>query len=141
MKLINQSNNPTPSYQTLQSAGMDIHANIGQQMIMTPGQTVVIPTGIFIELSPGYEAQIRSRSGLAAKYSVVVLNSPGTIDPDYRGEIKVILANHSNSLYYIQPGDRIAQMVIAKYEQVIFEEVEELSQTERGRGGLGSTGQ
>ena len=139
-KIVNKSSNATPAYATAQSAGMDLRANLGSPVILKPMERAMIPTGLFIELPVGYEAQVRPRSGLAAKYGITVLNTPGTIDADYRGEIKVILVNLSSEPFEIQHGERIAQMVIAKHETVQWEEVEVLSDTERGAGGFGSSG-
>ena len=139
-KLENASDLPTPHYATEQSAGLDLSAAIKNEVILKPGEVKIIPTGIAIALPAGTEAQIRPRSGLAAKHSVTVLNSPGTIDADYRGEIKAILINHSNEDFTITRGMRIAQMVIAKYEHVKFDEVESLDETQRGSSGFGSTG-
>lgn len=129
-----------PHYSTSGSAGMDIRAAIDSDETINPGQTKMIPTGLAIALSPGHECQVRSRSGLAAKYGVFALNAPGTIDSDYRGEIKVILSNFSDLPYNISRGERIAQLVIARYERVDWEEVDSLDETERGAGGFGSTG-
>lgn len=129
-----------PSYATEQSAGMDLQANIQHPISILPGETKLIPTGLSMELMPGYEAQIRPRSGLALKSGITVLNSPGTIDADYRGEIGVILHNTSGQTFTVNPGDRIAQMVIARYERVDFVIADQLSDTERGTGGFGSTG-
>lgn len=139
-KIVNKSNNATPAYATTQSAGMDLRANLEAPIILKPMERAMIPTGLFIELPVGYEAQVRPRSGLAAKHGITVLNTPGTIDADYRGEIKVILVNLSTEAFEIQHGERIAQMVIAKHETVQWEEVETLSETERGAGGFGSSG-
>lgn len=139
-KIVNNSKNATPAYATAQSAGMDLRANLEESIILKPLEHCMVPTGLFIELPVGYEAQVRPRSGLAAKHGITVLNSPGTIDADYRGEIKVILVNLSNDEFEIQNGERIAQMVIAKHETVEWEEVESLSETERGAGGFGSSG-
>ena len=141
VKIINKSDHPLPNYETLESAGMDLRSNIKTDITLKPNQRAIVPTGIFIALPKGYEAQVRSRSGLAAKYGVTVLNSPGTIDADYRGEIGVILINFSESDFIIKNGDRIAQIVIAKHERAIWEECNDLSKTERGSGGFGSTGQ
>ena len=141
VKIINKSDHPLPNYETLESAGMDLRSNIKTDITLKPNQRAIVPTGIFIALPKGYEAQVRSRSGLAAKYGVTVLNSPGTIDADYRGEIGVILINLSENDFIIKNGDRIAQMVIAKHERAIWEECNDLSKTERGSGGFGSTGQ
>ena len=140
IKIINQSTNQLPAYETIASAGMDIRANLEQPVTLKPLERNMVPTGLFIELPVGFEAQIRPRSGFAAKNGVTVLNSPGTIDADYRGEIKVILINLSNQEVVVNHGDRIAQMVIAKHETVSWEKVEVLSQTQRGEGGFGHTG-
>ncbi|MCL2683383.1 MAG: dUTP diphosphatase [Bacteroidales bacterium] len=136
----NTSKNSLPTYETQGSAGMDLRADLNEDVILRPLERALIPTGLRIELPIGYEAQIRPRSGLAAKHGLTVLNSPGTIDADYRGEIKVILVNLSNEIFTIKHGERIAQMVIAKHETVDFVEVIELSQTQRGEGGFGHTG-
>ncbi len=140
IKIINQSSNPLPSYETLHSAGMDLRANLSEAVEILPLHRMLIPTGLFIALEPGTEAQIRPRSGLAFKQGITVLNSPGTIDADYRGELKVLLVNLSNEAVLINHGDRVAQMVIAKYERTEFEQVDSLEDTERGAGGFGSTG-
>lgn len=140
IKIINRSGNPLPEYQTTSAAGMDLRAEIDAPIRLRPLERAVVKTGLYIELPEGYEAQIRPRSGLAAKQGVTVLNSPGTIDADYRGEIGVILVNLSNENVVIGPGDRIAQMVIARYERAEWTEVEALSETARGAGGFGSTG-
>lgn len=140
LEIKNISKYPLPEYQTLLSAGMDLYANIEHVEVLQPLQRVIVPTGIFIQLEAGYEAQIRPRSGLAAKKGITVLNSPGTIDADYRGEIGVILVNLSGFDVEINPGDRIAQMVIAKHERVEWTVVETLNETDRGSGGFGSTG-
>lgn len=140
IKVINKSNNPLPEYSTAQSAGMDLRAFITEPVILKALDRALISTGLYIEMPAGYEAQVRPRSGLAIKYGVTVLNSPGTIDADYRGEICVELINLSNKPYTIYFGDRIAQLVFNKYEQAKFIEVEELSETERGIGGFGHTG-
>ncbi len=140
IKVINQSKHPLPNYQTENSAGVDLKANINAEITLLPLQRVLVPTGIKIALPEGYEAQVRPRSGLALKNGVTVLNSPGTIDADYRGEIGVILVNLSNENFVIKDGERIAQLVITKYEKVRFEEVEVLNETTRGEGGFGSTG-
>ena len=129
-----------PAYATVGSAGMDIIAALAEPMLLEPGAIVMIPTGIAIALPQGFECQVRSRSGLAAKHGIFALNAPGTIDSDYRGEIKVILANSGKASYAIQPGERIAQLVIARYETVQWELVDSLDETERGIGGFGSTG-
>lgn len=140
VKVINKSANPLPSYATVSSAGMDLRANLSSPLTLGPGKRAIVPTGLFIELPEGFEAQVRPRSGLAAKYGVTVLNSPGTIDADYRGEIGVILVNLSDSDFIIQPGERIAQMVVSRYERVDWEEVCELEESERGSGGFGHSG-
>jgi len=138
--IVNQSNNPLPFYSTEHSAGMDLRAFLAEPMVLQPLERALIPTGLFIEMPEGYEAQVRPRSGLAIKNGITVLNSPGTIDADYRGEIKVILINLSSEPFTIQNGDRIAQMVIAKYEKISWKQVEQLSETNRGCGGFGSSG-
>jgi dUTP pyrophosphatase len=140
LKVINLSKYDLPSYQTPLSAGVDLRANIENEILLKPLQRQLVPTGLFIELPAGFEAQIRPRSGLAFKNGITVLNSPGTIDADYRGEIKVLLVNVSETEFMIQPGERIAQMVIAKHETVDWEPVTTLSDTQRGAGGYGSTG-
>lgn len=140
VKIINTSKHPLPSYETIASAGMDIRANVAEPSTLKPLQRAIVKTGLYIELPIGYEAQVRPRSGLAAKKGITVLNSPGTIDADYRGEIGVILVNLSNDDFTIEDGERIAQLVIAKHEHVVLEEVEELGETTRGAGGFGSTG-
>ncbi len=140
VKIINKSAFPTPAYETAQSAGMDLKANMEEPVIIGSLQRVLVPTGLYISLPVGFEAQIRPRSGLAAKFGISVLNAPGTIDADYRGEIKVILVNLSNDPFTINPGERIAQMVVARHEMVEWEEVEVLDDTARGQGGFGSTG-
>lgn len=140
VKIINRSSFPTPAYATDLSAGMDLKADIAGPVTLGPLQRAVIPTGLYIALPEGTEAQIRPRSGLAARQGITVLNSPGTVDADYRGEIKVILVNLSDTAAVINPGDRIAQMVIARYEKIQWEETESLEETSRGEGGFGSTG-
>ncbi|MBR2390174.1 MAG: dUTP diphosphatase [Mogibacterium sp.] len=140
VEIINKSKHPLPSYATNQSAGMDLRANIDEQIELQPLQRVLVPTGLFMALPAGYEAQVRPRSGLAIKKGVTVLNSPGTIDADYRGEICVILVNLSSEPFVITDGERFAQMVIARHEQADWCEVEELGATERGAGGFGHTG-
>ena len=140
IKIINKSQNQLPNYETIASAGLDLRANIQESITIKSLERTMIPTGLFIELPIGYEAQVRPRSGLAAKNGITCLNSPGTVDADYRGEIKVILVNLSHDDFTINNGDRIAQMVIAKHERADFVEVEELSETARGQGGFGSTG-
>lgn len=138
IKIINKSKNPNPKYETSDSAGMDIRSN--EKITIKKGSTETIGTGLYMQLPSGHEAQIRSRSGLASKKGVIVLNSPGTIDADYTGEIKIILANLSGEDFEVKKGDRIAQMVIAEYEQAYFEDVDSLDETDRGSGGFGSTG-
>jgi dUTP pyrophosphatase len=140
IKIINKSSHKLPEYETALSAGMDLRAHLEQSIVLKPMQRVLIPTGLFIELPSGFEAQIRSRSGLAAKKGVAVLNSPGTIDADYRGEIKVILVNLSQEDFTIENGERIAQMIVARHERVTWIESHELMETSRGAGGFGSTG-
>ncbi|MCF0210897.1 MAG: dUTP diphosphatase [Bacteroidales bacterium] len=140
LKIINTSNNPLPKYETELSAGMDLRAFVSEAITLQPMQRMLIPTGLFIELEAGFEAQIRPRSGLALKNGITVLNSPGTIDADYRGELKILLVNLSDTEFTINNGDRIAQMIIAKHEQPELIEVKELSSTERGAGGFGHTG-
>ena len=140
VKIVNKSPFPTPSYATEKSAGMDLKADITEPITLGPLERAMVPTGMFIALPDGTEAQVRPRSGLAAKYGISVLNAPGTIDADYRGEVKVILVNLSNEPFVVNPGERIAQMVIARYETVEWDEVEVLDETERGTGGFGRTG-
>lgn len=140
VNIINQSQHPLPKYQTALSAGMDLHANLTEPVVLEPQARMLIPTGLFLELPEGYEAQVRPRSGLALKHGITVLNSPGTIDADYRGEIKVLLINHGQDPFTIQNGERIAQMVIAQHATVQWVETQSLSNTERGEGGYGSTG-
>ena len=140
VKIVNKSQWPDPAYATVASAGMDIRADIAEPVVLKPLERRLVPTGIFIELPAGYEAQVRPRSGLATKHGVTVINSPGTVDADYRGELKVSLVNLSSEPFEIVPGERIAQMVVAAHETVEWEKVEALSETERGAGGWGSTG-
>ena len=140
VKIINKSKHNLPQYETLSSAGVDIRANIDQPMTLQPLERALIKTGLFLELPHGFEAQVRPRSGLALKKGITVLNSPGTIDADYRGEVGVILINLSNEPFVVEDGERIAQLVFAKYEQAEWIPVEILSETERGAGGFGSTG-
>ena len=140
VSIINKSKNELPKYQTLISAGMDLRANIDEPIIIKPLQRIVVNTGLFISLEPGYEAQIRPRSGLALNKGITVINSPGTIDADYRGEIGVILINLSDSSFEINSGDRIAQMIIAKHETISWRVVEKLDKSDRGNKGFGSTG-
>ena len=140
VKIINRSNNALPAYETAHAAGLDIRAHLSEAISIAPMQRQLIPTGLFIELPIGYEAQIRPRSGLAFKNGIPVLNSPGTIDADYRGEIKVLLINFSDQVFVVEPGERIAQMVLAAHAQITWEEVTLLSETARGEGGYGHTG-
>ena len=140
INIINKSAHALPNYETIASAGMDLRANITESITLKPLERAIIKTGLFIALPIGYEAQVRPRSGLAAKNGITVLNSPGTIDADYRGEIGVILVNLSNDDFVIQNGERIAQMIIAKHERANWIEVQELTETSRGEGGFGSTG-
>jgi dUTP pyrophosphatase len=140
IKIVNTSNHPVPAYETESSAGMDLRANLKEDIVLASGKRHLIPTGLFIELPTGYEAQIRPRSGLAWKHGITVLNSPGTIDADYRGEIKVVLINHSDEDFIIRNGDRIAQMIVARHETVNWIAAAELSGTSRGTGGYGHTG-
>lgn len=140
IRIVNKSRNKLPSYATPMSAGMDLRAFIEYDIILGPLQRAIVPTGLYIELPAGYEAQIRPRSGLAAEKGITVVNTPGTIDSDYRGEIKVIIINLSDQEFRVCNGDRIAQMVVSKYEQISWEETDNISKTERGAGGFGHTG-
>lgn len=140
VKVVNASKEALPAYQTPLSAGMDLRADVTEPVVLQPGQRTLVPTGLRIELPAGYEAQIRPRSGLALKHGITVLNSPGTIDADYRGEIQVLLVNLSEQAFEIKQGERIAQMVVARHERVQWLETAELSDTERGAGGFGHTG-
>ena len=140
VKIVNKSGQPLPAYATELSAGMDLRASLEAPVTLGPLERALVPTGLYIALPPGFEAQVRPRSGLAAKHGVTVLNTPGTIDADYRGEIKVILVNLSNTPFEIVPGERIAQMVVARHERVEWEETGSLDETARGAGGFGSTG-
>jgi dUTP pyrophosphatase len=140
VKIINKSPNPLPAYATSGSSGMDVRAHLNIPVTLAPMERAIIPTGLFIELPPGYEAQIRPRSGLAMKQGITCLNSPGTVDADYRGEIKIILINLSAENQIIQPGDRIAQLVIQQVEHIRWEEVKEIEKTQRNEGGFGHTG-
>ena len=140
VNVINKGNQPLPTYATAQSAGMDLRANIDSPITLKPMERRLVPTGLYIALPEGYEAQVRPRSGLALKHGITVLNTPGTVDADYRGEIMVLLINFSTEAFVINAGERIAQMVIARHEQANFEEVEVLDETERGAGGYGHTG-
>jgi len=140
VKIINKSKHQLPAYETPHSAGMDLRANIDEPITLGPLERTLIPTGLFIELPVGYEAQIRPRSGLAFKHGISIVNTPGTIDADYRGEIKVILVNLSNTPFIINDGERVCQMVVTQHERVNWEETNELDKTERGAGGFGHTG-
>ena len=140
IKVVNTGHQPLPAYATHQSAGLDLRANLSEPIVLRPVERALIPTGLHIALPDGYEAQVRPRSGLALKHGITVLNTPGTIDADYRGELKVLLVNFSNDDFVVNDGERIAQMVVARYEQVQFETVSVLDETERGEGGYGHTG-
>lgn len=140
VKVINRSHHPLPRYETALSAGMDVRANLSEPIVLGSLQRALVPTGLYVELPAGYEMQVRPRSGLAAKYGLTVLNAPGTVDADYRGEVKVILANLSAEEFTINDGERIAQLVVAQHAQVEWEEAEVLGETDRGAGGFGSTG-
>lgn len=140
VKVINRSHHDLPRYETALAAGMDVRANLSEPIVLKPLERAMVPTGLFVELPAGYEMQVRPRSGLAAKFGLTVLNAPGTIDADYRGEVKVILANLSSEPFTINDGERIAQLVVAQHSQVEWEPTEELSDTSRGAGGFGSTG-
>ena len=140
VKVINKSSNELPAYQTQSAAGLDLRADLSESINLKPMERILVPTGLFMELPHGYEAQIRPRSGLAFKHGITVLNSPGTIDADYRGEIKILLVNLSNDAFLIESGERVAQMVISKHEQIDWKLVESLEDSERSAGGFGSTG-
>jgi len=140
VKIINKSHHALPQYETVQSAGMDLRANLDSSIMLPPLGRCLVPTGLFMALPPGFEAQVRPRSGLAIKKGVTVLNTPGTIDADYRGEVCVVLVNLSSEPFVINDGERIAQMVISRHEQIVWEPVEVLDETERGAGGFGHTG-
>lgn len=140
VKIVNKSQFPDPAYATEASAGMDLRANIKEPLVLKPLERALVPTGIFIELPVGYEAQVRPRSGLATKHGITVINTPGTVDADFRGELRVSLVNLSAEAFEIAPGERIAQMIVAKHERVEWEDAEVLSETDRGSGGWGSTG-
>jgi dUTP pyrophosphatase len=140
VKIVNKSKHSLPEYSTGLSAGMDLRANLGEPMVLRPGERRLIPTGLYIELPEGYEAQIRPRSGLALKKGITVLNSPGTIDADYRGEVGIILVNLSDEEFLINDGERICQMIVARHETVAWDEVQEVGETRRGDGGFGHTG-
>ncbi len=139
VKVINRSDNRLPEYQTLQSAGLDVRAHLEAPVVIAPLKRAMIPTGLYVELPEGYEMQVRPRSGLAAKHGVSVLNTPGTIDADYRGEIKIILVNLSDEPFTVEPGERIAQLVVARYTRIEWIECDSLSESGRGEGGFGST--
>ena len=141
IKIVNKSRHPLPSYSTLFSAGMDLRAHLDEPIVLVPGARVLVPTGLYISIPKGYEAQIRPRSGLALKKGISLLNTPGTIDADYRGEIGIIVVNHSQEDFVINDGERIAQMVVARYETVEWEPCDSLDETARGAGGFGHTGQ
>ena len=140
VKVLNKSGNPLPEYATALSAGMDVRADIDAPVVLGPLHRAIVPTGLYLEIPAGYEVQVRPRSGLAAKKGVTVLNSPGTIDADYRGELKVILVNISDEPFTVEPGERIAQIVLARHEQIEWEEAASLNDSQRGEGGFGSTG-
>ena len=140
VKIVNRSPYPLPAYATALSAGMDLRAKLTEPLVLGTLERSMVPTGLYIELPAGFEAQIRPRSGLAAKHGISIVNAPGTIDADYRGEIRVVLVNLSNEPFTVEPGERIAQMVVARHEQVEWESVEELAESGRGSGGFGSTG-
>jgi dUTP pyrophosphatase len=138
--VINRSHHPLPAYQTAHAAGMDVRANLAEPVTLKPLQRALIPTGLFMEIPVGYEVQVRPRSGLAYKHGISIVNSPGTIDADYRGELKVLLVNLSDEEFIVQDGERIAQLVVARHETAQWQQVQELTETERGVGGYGSTG-
>ena len=140
VRIVNKSKFPSPAYATPLSAGMDIRANIDEPITLAPLERALVPTGLYIALPEGYECQVRPRSGLAVKHGITVLNSPGTVDADYRGELRTLLVNLSDKPFVIEPGERIAQMIVSRHEHVEWEEVEVLDETERGAGGFGSTG-
>ena len=140
VNIVNRSRFPLPQYATVHSAGLDLRADLEHSQVLKPLERALVPTGLYIELPEGFEAQVRPRSGLAAKYGISIVNTPGTIDPDYRGEIKVILVNLSDVPFTLEPGERIAQMIIARFEHISWNEVETLSETVRGEGGFGHTG-
>lgn len=140
IQIVNKSAFPSPAYATELSAGMDVRANIAEPIVLKPLERVLVPTGLYVALPAGYECQVRPRSGLAVKHGITVLNTPGTVDADYRGELKTLMVNLSSGPFTIEPGERIAQMIVSKHEKVEWEEVEELDSTGRGEGGFGSTG-
>ena len=139
VKVINRSGNPLPAYETSQAVGLDVRADIREPWTIGPLERVMVPTGLYFQIPEGYEIQVRPRSGLAAKHGIAVINSPGTIDPDYRGELKVLLVNLSNEPFEMQPGERVAQLVFARYQRLEWEETVVLDETKRGGGGFGST--
>ena len=141
IRIVNRSKHPLPGYSTAFSAGMDLRANLEDPIILDPGKRILVPTGLYMELPPHHEAQIRPRSGLALKNGITVLNTPGTIDSDYRGEVGIILINLSDESYIIKDGERICQMIISKHETIEWDETKELEDTKRGKGGFGHTGQ
>lgn len=140
VQIVNHSHHPLPRYATPQSAGLDLRANLDEPIVLKPLERVMVPTGLYAALPVGYEGQVRPRSGLAAKHGITVLNSPGTVDSDYRGELRIILVNLSNEPFVINDGERIAQLIVTRHEQVEWEPVEQLDDTERGTGGFGHTG-
>lgn len=140
VKVINRSGNPLPAYETSQAVGLDVRADTHEPMVIRPLDRVMVPTGLYFQIPEGYEIQVRPRSGLAAKHGITVINTPGTIDPDYRGELKVLLVNLSNEPFEMQPGERVAQLVFARYQRLEWEEAVVLDETKRGEGGFGSTG-
>lgn len=140
VKVINRSGNPLPAYETAQAVGLDVRADTREPITIGPLERVMVPTGLYFQIPEGYEIQVRPRSGLAAKHGITVINSPGTIDPDYRGELKVLLVNLSNEPFEMQPGERVAQLVFARYQRLEWEEAVVLDETRRGEGGFGSTG-
>lgn len=140
VNIVNHSRFPLPQYATIHSAGLDLRADLEKALVLKPLERSLVPTGLYIELPEGFEAQVRPRSGLAAKHGISIVNTPGTIDPDYRGEIKVILVNLSDVPFTLEPGERIAQMIVARFEHINWNEVESLSVTDRGEGGFGHTG-
>jgi len=140
IRIINKSKNSLPAYETLHAAGMDLRAELEEQIVLKPMERKLVPTGLFIELPEGFEAQIRPRSGLAFKHGIGIVNSPGTIDADYRGEVKILLINYGDQPFEINTGDRVAQMVVARHEKVNWEQVDSLNETTRGAGGYGHTG-
>lgn len=140
VKVINRSGNPLPAYETSQAVGLDVRADTREPMTIGPLERVMVPTGLYFQIPEGYEIQVRPRSGLAAKHGITVINTPGTIDPDYRGELKVLLVNLSNEPFEMQPGERVAQLVFARYQRLEWQEAVVLDETKRGEGGFGSTG-